>query len=358
MSDVTEDGLSNEPAVEGDALDHAIQAAMADPVDTSDADNDDDSAADQRARDERGRFAAKEPAAEAPEGSADAAKPADVQAEPEVQPAQAQPIELPARWTAEQKAEISKLPPEAQRIVADRYREMEGDYTRKTQEIAEFRRHAEPLLQAVQPFQQYLTQIGTNPAQAVQALFSAEYNLRTGTPEQKVQALAKVASDYGIDLAAMSRGEGYQPDPLVNQLHQRNQALEARLNQIEQFNQQSINEQLASQVQAFQSAKNADGTAQYPHFERVRGVMSQLFASGQAQTLADAYEIAVKPINDAVAAELSARQANADKRRADEIAKAKKVNPVRSNGTAPNGATKAKGLDAILGEALDQHGIA
>jgi hypothetical protein len=46
------------------------------------------------------------------------------------------------------------------------YKAMEGDYTRKTQELAETRKSVEPLIQEVGKWSPYLRQIGLTPDKA------------------------------------------------------------------------------------------------------------------------------------------------------------------------------------------------
>ena len=70
------------------------------------------------------------------------------------------------------------LDPKAQSFLMDRTKDMEGDYTRKTQEIA-------PLRSAAEKWTPYLSQMQADPAQTFDSLMGYEYGLRTGTNEQK-----------------------------------------------------------------------------------------------------------------------------------------------------------------------------
>ena len=88
-----------------------------------------------RNRDNLGRFAPKErsepgeaePRAPSPE------KPiVEAQRRPEPAP-EGSSTQPPEHWSAEFKADFSKLPPEGQAILLNRHREMEADYTRKLQ---------------------------------------------------------------------------------------------------------------------------------------------------------------------------------------------------------------------------------
>src|SRR5688572_5545630 len=57
---------------------------------------------------------------------------------PEPQPAE-QSLEAPSRWSDADKAMFAQQPREVQEFLVSRSKEMEADYTRKTQEVAETR---------------------------------------------------------------------------------------------------------------------------------------------------------------------------------------------------------------------------
>lgn len=312
-------------------------------------------------RDERGRFTRKnDAAADASEaGAPDAA--ADANAAAPVDPAPVQPVEPPARWSEAEKAEFAKLPPEGQKLVSERYKAMEADYTRKTQDIAEFRKQAEPLVQAVAPYQQYLEtlapHIGLAPAQLVQQVLGFEHRLRTGEPHEKAEVFQDLAATYGIDLRALANGEVAQPDPVINQLRQQVTGLTQRLSHYEQQTEAEHSRQVSSQIDTFANATDANGQPKHPHFSVVRAAMSQILASGQASSMEEAYALAAKPIEDRIAETLKARADEAEKQRQAALDKARKAAPVRSTGSQPAGTTKSTDLNSLLEQAIAQAGI-
>jgi hypothetical protein len=275
-----------------------------------------------------------------------------------------QPIEPPARWPADKKASFASWPRDVQEAVVARNSELEADYTRKTQDAAELRRTAEPYLNAIQPFEAYLNElgpiIGQTPDTMIASLLGFEYQLRTGDPQQKAQALQNIAASYGIDLAALNRGEtpaehsasqthvNEPSDPHYHQLRQSFGTLEQRLAHTEQMIEAERQRQTAQDIEAFASARDALGRPRYPHFQQVRGVMSQLLRDDPASTLEAAYQKAIEPLQQAIAEELRVRQDMAERRRKDAVEKARKVAPVKSSGSQPNGSSKAKDLDALL----------
>jgi hypothetical protein len=295
--------------------------------------------------------------------ASDASAPESAQAAPSVDPSPAaeiaslmQPLEPPARWTPDKKAQFAAWPRDVQEAVAARNSELEADYTRKTQEAAELRRTAEPLLKAIKPFEAYLNElapiIGQTPDTMIASLLGIEYQLRKGDPQKKAQALRDIAATYGIDLAALSRGElpaqSAQADPHVQQLRQSFGTLEQRLSQTEQMIEAERQRQTAEEIEAFATATDAAGRSRYPHFPRVRGVMAFLLRDDPALTLEVAYQKAAEPLQQAVAEELRVRQEAADRERQQTVEKARKAAPVKSSGSSPNGSAKAKDLDALL----------
>jgi hypothetical protein len=271
-----------------------------------------------------------------------------------------QPVEPPARWTPEEKAKFAAWPRDVQEAVVERHKALEADYTRKTQEAADIRRSAEPILNAVKPFEQYLNQlaprIGQTPDKMIGQLLGVEYQLRTGDAYEKAAALHQIAQSYGIDLAALSRGELPQgADPAYSQLRQSFGTIEQRLAQIEADREAEQQRQTVSQIQTFATATDEAGRPKHPYFDRVRGVMGQLMHGDPSLSLDAAYQKAIEPINQAIAEGLKAQQETAERERLAAVEKAKKAAPVKSAGSQPNGSTKSSNLDALLSASIDRH---
>ena len=299
------------------------------------------------------------------EASDDAATDADAtpaEDEADGEPAEVQPLEPPARWSEADKAKFATWPRDVQEAVMDRHKAMEADYTRKTQEIAEYRKQADPLVEAVKPHVEYLSevgrQLGLQPGALIGQIVQAERMLRTGDPNTKVNALLQLAQSYGIDLANLAKGGTGQPDPLIHDMRQQLQLTQRQLDEIRRHSEESQAAQLHSTIESFRSAKDDNGQPKHPHFERVKVVMGTLMQRGEASTLEEAYAKAVEPINEAIAQELKARQARAEQERKASVAKAKKAAPVRSSGASPNGTAQASDLDALISQRLTEAGIA
>lgn len=321
-------------------------------------------------RDERGRFRSKQaaeggtdaPAAEAP--VAETASPENAQP---VEPAVAPPAWTDghfAGWKPEQRERFNSLPPDVQKLVMERQAESQAFYDRKLTEEREFRRSVTPVYEAVKKIEPFARQIGATPDQLLVNYANIEHTLQYGTYADKVDLLAKIAKAYNVPFAQP------EPDPYADPLQQNGQAypvfhdmqselarLRAELNAERAQREQALESQLASQVQAFATATNADGSPKYPFFETVRASMGPLLANGQARTMEEAYQLAVKPIQERLDREIAARAKQQTEAQAQVVARAKKAAPIRTSGDIPNGKTKAMSLDALLEQTLSQAGM-
>lgn len=289
-------------------------------------------------------------------------------------PAPEQPAEPPLephpRWSDAEKADFVALDRRAQKIVLERYKAMEADYTRKAQEAAEARKQAAPYLEALSPYESYLAQVaqqvGTTPYQLIGSLVAGERILRTGTPQEKVGAAARILADYGIDLRAFAAGQGIQFDPQLQQLSQTNNAVAQKLAQIEaRIKEQEAREReqqaredekvVVSTIEEFKSAKDESGQLKHPHFDDLKEYIAMLLHAGKAEDLNDAYAQASRAIRKFLDGNPAGARAPVQDPTA--VLKAQKAAPVKTPGTLPRGHTAPKGLDAILAQSLSNAGV-
>ena len=235
-----------------------------------------------RERDESGRFAGKpaqgEPNTEqapAPAAAATDADPAAAQkaSDPEVPP--------PASWSAEAKAEWANLTPKARAIIAAREAEVHKGFTRLDEE----RNLGKTMQGVLTPYMATINALGATPAQAVQSLLNADHVLRNGAPAQKTQLLAQLAHQFGVDLSPLA-ANAPPPDATIQALQQQVHELTAFINGQQRSAQQTAQQSLASEIEAFKANK--------PHFDTLRTAMAALMESGQASGLQDAYDQAFR----------------------------------------------------------------
>ena len=210
-------------------------------------------------------------------------------AEEEEKPLEA--ITPPQHWPKDFKESFEKLPVEAQHLLYDRHKELEGDYTKKTQGIAKYRKRQEALDEIMKPYLADFQRLGMDDIGAVRQLFAAHDYLRKD-PKQAIQWLAK---NYGVDMSevGMDTAEDEYADPQVKALQQQVAQLQGFLNQQQQTQMQSVQQDTQSMIDKFASAKDANGNLKYPHFEEVRDRMGVLIQGNQAQDLESAYEMAI-----------------------------------------------------------------
>lgn len=256
--------------------------------------------------------------------------------------------------------------PEDQRSwLLERHKAMEGDYTRKSQEAAEFRRSVEPFIDGVKPAYQHFAQYGIDPVQGIATLAEIDKVLRSGNHAEKMAHLQRIAEFAGLQIQVVQPqimdGLVDQGDvrrlPEFHDLNQRAVGLERQLEDARQQLQAVESQRVQSQIAEFAATKAADGKPAYPFFETVKGTMGRLMESGKAATLKDAYDLAAKPILDALAAETAERAKAADAARVAEVERARRQMPVRARTAAGSGISKPVNLDDVISGALDRHGF-
>ena len=206
--------------------------------------------------------------------------------------------EMPKSLRLELKEHWEKAPLELQQAFAQRDADYEKGITSYKQRDAE----ARAITEQFAPYEWILRNEGSTPAQAIGPLLQTAALLRTGTPQQKSQAVAQMIQQFQIPLdqvAAYFGGEAPpQQDSHYNQLAQQVQQLTQHITQ-SQYEAQKQNENRAlSVIQQF--ASDPANT----HFEAVQDRMLSLLQAPQVlgdishmserEKLQVAYETAVR----------------------------------------------------------------
>ena len=270
----------------------------------------------------------------------------------EEKPAATSGTEPPANWSAKDKATFKGLAPEAQKFLLDRHKAMEGDYIKKTQAIAAFKREYEPVDKIFEPYRDRMKAGGWTPAKLVEAWGNVEKRLMEG---DGVNVVAGLVQGYKIDLGQVARTLGLRPrqqqangngaaqpaqpqhdplslspdHPVVRQLNsiQERLAAEDRARADEVRRRQTAAEtRVMGEIEEFKSAQDDKGNLLYPHFDDVEAAMAQLAqsanATGKPLSLKDLYETAVWANPSTRDAMLAARE-RAQQEKATEEARAK-----------------------------------
>lgn len=265
------------------------------------------------------------------------AEPEDTLSEPieEVAEEEVEVIEPPQHWSEQDKALFKGAPPDVQRWMLDRHKSMEADHTRKTQEIADFKREYGAVREILTPFQEQMQSLNLSSSDVIQRWAQAEQYLQTSPAE----AIAWLAENYGVDLSQLGQQSAKPGDPRYTALEQKLAALESNLTQRQQAEQKQKQQTILSQIQEFAGEKDGD-QLKHPHFEAVMQDMVSLAnaerSAGRAPDLAKLYETAIWA-NPTVREQLLADQRKASEQQALEAAK-KKAAAARKAGSSITGA--------------------
>lgn len=190
-------------------------------------------------------------------------------------------------WSAEDKSAFKLIPNEHRKWVFDRYKRLEADNTRKSQESAQLRSYKQQLDAVLEPYRQEFALSGMDEIGAIRYLMG----IRDYLKNKPAEAFQWLAQQYGVDLANLNT----QVDPAQ-------QAVSSQMgqigNELNTLRQQLYNEkvgQLTKQIEGFSKETDATGNLKHPHFEAVSETMTQLFKSGMVQPgdLETAYQKAV-----------------------------------------------------------------
>ena len=247
-------------------------------------------------------------------------------------------ISAPKHWPKDEQEVFNSWDANVQHQVMERYKAMEGDYTKKTQEIAKYRKRNEALDEIYGPFKEEWKRAGMDEVAATRQLLAAHDYLRT----QPQQALKWFAENYGVDLTAVNDDTATDEyaDPQMKAMQQQIAQLQGTINNQQLQAQNMQKQEVQTMIDNFRTAKDADGHLKHPHFETVQDQMSGLISSGVAKDIASAYEMAVyaNPETRSKVLEEQVKKTTKQEVKAEAVQKAKKqqrVN-VKGSGTPSN----------------------
>lgn len=265
------DGAPQEPASIRDALDQAYdeQTKVEEPEVTEEI-TEPETAEGERARGPDGKFVkTEEVKAEAP-------------------PVEA--IEPEAHWSEEDKNAFRAIPPEHRKWVFERYKRVEADNTRKSQEAASLKKFREQFEEVIAPYRQEFQMQGMDEVSAIRSLFAIRDHLR----KDPVGGFKWLAQQFGVDLAQLNQEQ--PQDPALQAVNQQFQAVTNKLQAVEQTIQQERLNSAWERINAFAQEKDPSGRLKHPHFEAVSDSMTQLMKAGIVPMgdLENAYATAVR----------------------------------------------------------------
>ena len=245
------------------------------------------------------------------------------------------PLTAPTAWPVREQQFFKNLPPPLQHAYMDRARHLLADYTKKTQEIATVRQQYKEVDSIIGPRVQQWALGGMSAPQALSQLIALS-DYASEKPEEFIKYFANMR---GIDLGqafgqAPNNPDDEFVDPQVRALRNELGKVQQHLNQStqqqkrreEQQKQQDHAARVAQTSRAldqFASQTDANGKPMYPYFSEVQGDIGLIIQAGRAETIADAYHMAVR-MNPTTHAKMQARARSIENAKALKRAEAAK----------------------------------
>ena len=259
--------------------------------------------------------------------------------------------EPPQNWSEADKAAFKGLPADAQGFLLKRHSAMEADYTRKTQQIAQFRNEYEPVAEIFRPHADAMKQSGYTPASLVAAWANVEKELQAG---RGIAVVKQLVDGYKLDRAQLTAALGLtapvaaagttEPPAPAGQTAQLPPELAQKLQSYDQFiaQQQREQQQAAAQrqrdaesrvmdtIEQFKGAVDGSGAPLHPLYDEVEEHMTRLAIAARTRgeavpSLDDLYDQAVwanpstrQKVLDAKSAADEAQRVAAETKRAKE----------------------------------------
>jgi hypothetical protein len=229
---------------------------------------------------------------------ADAAVPAPEVTKPEIPPAPPPEIgepslKAPGTWTPGAREKWATLPKEVREEVWKR----EKDASRALTTSSEARKFQNEFSALIQPYLRFIAAEQSTPLAAVNNMMQTAAALRVGTPVQKVEIVASIIKNFGIDLHALdSMLAGQKPE--INPQAQVQQLVQEQLAPVRQLLQQHQQNQLQAERAIEHEVQNElEQFASDPKHEfywdvkdTMTDIMELAARRGQQMGLTEAYE--------------------------------------------------------------------
>lgn len=193
------------------------------------------------------------------------------------------PRAYPKAWKPEHAAHWETIPDS----LKDEALRREEDFHRG---IEQYKTHSEAgqrYNKVLEPFRETLAQYGMDADQLVAGLLQTQMQLALGKPEDRIQILQRVLSDYKIDPRSLIPQEEGYVDPELKALKEQVNTLNSTLSQQQQQALQSRQAEIRGQIQAFASDPKHD------LFSKCETEIAHFIRQDPKMTLDAAYERAV-----------------------------------------------------------------
>ena len=199
----------------------------------------------------------------------------------------------------------------------------------------------------IAPHFDFLQHFQINPYEHINDLLTMSQTLVAGDNASKADLIANLVHMFQIDVEALDEAlfNRFNPKELSTEekLLQKIDSLEQKISEKQQPVKQSVNTNDA----AIQN-EIAQFASKHEHFNEVRADMAILINSGRANSLEEAYRLAVK-MNDGIQAKI-----NATNQKTTKAAAATKVGSKSKNAPVSSGKSKAVSLEQQLSQLYDE----
>lgn len=270
----------------------------------------------------------------------------------------------PQSWKAGPKGKWGALDPDVRQEIIRR----ERDNERVLNESASARQLATALNQVVSPYMARINSLGVHPIAAIHELLKADHLLSSSNKVQQAKFMAKLISDYAVDIEALDAALAGQPikgsenDKLEQLLQQRLQPFMKFIEEQTRGNEERQGQMMAKMQNDIAAMSD---NPEFPEFDAVREDMADIIEiqakKGVYLSLEQAYTraIAMNPevsdrvqkMKDAAKARDAAQSSHA---RAQQAARASKSVSGAPNGSVTGGSTDRKDRRATIEAAFDQ----
>lgn len=268
----------NEPAVEEqDEQQEDLRSVIERTYDALEADDEQEAVSKHRDTepDDQGVVESESPAVEA-DGEREERAEAATQAVDDAVNQEIEEMGYPEHWDPQFRDDFDKMDPWAKKFLLDRHRSMESDYTKKTQDHADFLKAYQPVDEMMRAFAPALQQQGISSAELIRRWAAAESSLNA----DPAHAIKLLMNHYGVDIDSLTDSgydhSGYEQNPEVQALRQQVNNLTNTISHNQLAANRSVIDQFAAQT-------TEAGTPAHPYFDDVIDDMLVLAQVDQSQ---------------------------------------------------------------------------
>lgn len=240
--------------------------------------------------------------------------------EPDIEP-DTEDLTAPIHWTAEDREHFNNLDDSSKEFLLRRHKEMEGDYTRKSSENANYVKNYQSIAEVLEPIREDYTSLGMDEVSAIRYLTTMYQQLATNPAE----TLRMLAEQTGVDLFESTDTYDFDDDQDLSYSDPRIDQLIKEREQEKRAAQQTQQQQLLQQFTDFGNAKDESGNSKHPFYAQVSQKMMNLYRTGAVGSVDEAYRMAVAADPDLSAKQLQLIKENEIKEQKKKAQRAKKA---------------------------------